>query len=150
MSPELDKNRSFRLKCGRVGVMFWRPHPSHPTLINPLMLGVSINGRQCQKITTRDLFYYECGCDITTSHGVQGMISYFPSEILYSQISHYLLIKAPTHPLSGWENTIKTHIKTPVILHTSPGLAKLVGSQCSPLSLVEVQRCFALIGWSWS
>ena len=121
MSPELDKNRSFRLKCGRVGVMFQRPYPSHPPLINPLMLGVSINGRQCRKNTPQDLFYYECDSDIMTSHGVQGIISYFPPEILYSQISHYLLIKAPTHPLSGLRKHHQTHILTrhPSYLPTS-------------------------------
>ena len=56
--------------------------------------------------------YYASDSDIMTSHGVQGMISYFPSEILYSQISHYLLIKSPTHPLSWLRKHHQTHINS--------------------------------------
>ena len=56
--------------------------------------------------------YYASDSDIMTSHGVQGMISYFPSEILYSQISHYLLIKSPTHPLSWVRKHHQPHINS--------------------------------------
>ena len=92
-------------------VVLTPPQRPHPPLINPLMLGVwwMFNDllRKHPKIS-----YYASDSDIMTSHGVQGMISYFPSEILYSQISHYLLIKSPTHPLSWVRKHHQTHINS--------------------------------------
>ena len=86
-------------------MLFWRPHPPHPPLINPLMFGVCINSLVSVKKTHPEISQYNCDSDLMTSHGVQGMISYFPWQILYSQISHYLLISLPPTHCVSWEIT---------------------------------------------